>query len=111
MVRLFMTKASGLNSACEGRLCNSEGDHLWSARWWSARFGPVPRSLFPAFTVTVAQSGGFMEYQLFIDGRWVKGSRHMEIKNKYNGETVGVIPIATRDDVEEALAAAQRASV
>jgi acyl-CoA reductase-like NAD-dependent aldehyde dehydrogenase len=53
-----------------------------------------------------------MEYQLFINGRWVKNasSRHLEVKNKYNGETVGVIPIATRDEVEEALVAAQRAA-
>jgi acyl-CoA reductase-like NAD-dependent aldehyde dehydrogenase len=51
-----------------------------------------------------------MEYQLLINGRWIKGSRHMEVKNKYSGETVGVIPIATRDEVEEAISAAQSAS-
>ncbi len=51
-----------------------------------------------------------MEYKLFIDGQWVDGGPQLEVKNKYNGETVGVLPTARREDVDAALAAAKRAA-
>ena len=50
-----------------------------------------------------------MEYKLFIDGQWVDGGPTLEVRNKYNGEIVGVLPTARRQDVDAALAAAQRA--
>ena len=50
-----------------------------------------------------------MEYKLFIDGQWVDGGAQLEVRNKYNGEIVGVLPTARREDVDAALAAAQRA--
>ncbi|MDR3573700.1 MAG: aldehyde dehydrogenase family protein [Anaerolineaceae bacterium] len=50
-----------------------------------------------------------MEYKLFIDGQWVNGSASLEVKNKYNGQTIGVLPTARREDVDCAIAAAQRA--
>jgi len=50
-----------------------------------------------------------MEYRLLIDGQWTGSGPQLEVKNKYNGETVGVLPTASRADVEAAVAAAERA--
>jgi acyl-CoA reductase-like NAD-dependent aldehyde dehydrogenase len=50
-----------------------------------------------------------MEYKLLIDGQWVGGGPQLEVKNKYNGETVGVLPTARKEDMDEAIAAAERA--
>ena len=51
-----------------------------------------------------------MEYKLFIDGQWVNAGPLMEVKNKYNGRTIAALPIARREDVDAAIAAAQRAA-
>jgi acyl-CoA reductase-like NAD-dependent aldehyde dehydrogenase len=51
-----------------------------------------------------------MEYKLFIDGQWVAAGPLMEVKNKYNGQTVAALPTARRADVDAAIAAAQRAA-
>lgn len=48
-----------------------------------------------------------MEYKLLIDGQWVDGGPALEIKNKYNGETIGTIPTARREDLDAAIAAAE----
>ena len=50
-----------------------------------------------------------MEYRLLIDGQWTGNGSALEIKNKYNGETVGVLPTASREDLDLALDAAERA--
>ncbi|MCB9110396.1 MAG: aldehyde dehydrogenase family protein [Anaerolineales bacterium] len=50
-----------------------------------------------------------MEYKLLIDGQWVGGGAELEVKNKYNGEIIGVLPTARREDLDTALAAAERA--
>ncbi len=50
-----------------------------------------------------------MEYKLLIDGQWVGGGAELEVKNKYNGNTVGVLPTARREDLDAAIAAAERA--
>ena len=50
-----------------------------------------------------------MEYKLLIDGQWVGNGNLLEVKNKYNGATVGSLPIASRDDLDRAIDAAQRA--
>jgi len=50
-----------------------------------------------------------MEYKLLIDGQWVDAGPVMEVKNKYNGQIIGVIPTARREDVDAAIAAAERA--
>jgi acyl-CoA reductase-like NAD-dependent aldehyde dehydrogenase len=50
-----------------------------------------------------------MEYKLLIDGQWVGDGPTLEVKNKYNGETVGVLPLARREDLDQAIAAAVRA--
>jgi acyl-CoA reductase-like NAD-dependent aldehyde dehydrogenase len=50
-----------------------------------------------------------MDYQLLIDGQWAGGGPSLEVRNKYNGQTVGVVPTASRDDLDKALDAAERA--
>ncbi len=50
-----------------------------------------------------------MEYKLLIDGQWVGGGSALEVKNKYNGELVGVLPTARKEDLEAAIDAAERA--
>ena len=51
-----------------------------------------------------------MEYKLFIDGQWVNAGPIMEVKNKYNGQTIAALPTARREDVDAAIAAAERAA-
>jgi acyl-CoA reductase-like NAD-dependent aldehyde dehydrogenase len=50
-----------------------------------------------------------VEYKLLIDGQWVDGGSTLEVKNKYNGQTIGALPQARREDVDAAIAAAERA--
>lgn len=50
-----------------------------------------------------------MEYKLLIDGQWVDGGPALEVKNKYNGQTIGTVPTARQEDVDAAIAAAERA--
>jgi acyl-CoA reductase-like NAD-dependent aldehyde dehydrogenase len=50
-----------------------------------------------------------MEYKLFIDGQWIDGGPLLEVKNKYSGETIGALPTARREEVDAAIAAAERA--
>ena len=52
-----------------------------------------------------------MECKLFIDGQWVAGGAPLEVKNKYNGETVAMLSSARREDVDAAIAAAERAAL
>jgi acyl-CoA reductase-like NAD-dependent aldehyde dehydrogenase len=49
-----------------------------------------------------------MEYKLLINGQWVAGGSELKVKNKYNGELVGVLPTARREEVDAAIAAAER---
>ena len=50
-----------------------------------------------------------MEYKLLIDGQWVDGGSTLEVKNKYSDETIGTVPTARKEDVDTAIAAAERA--
>src|SRR6266498_371376 len=50
-----------------------------------------------------------MEKKLFIDGQWVGGGPFMEVKNKYDGKVIGSLPTARHEDVDVAIAAAERA--
>jgi acyl-CoA reductase-like NAD-dependent aldehyde dehydrogenase len=50
-----------------------------------------------------------MEYKLLIDGQWTGSGTPLEVKNKYSGQTVGVINTATKEDLNRAIDAAQRA--
>jgi len=50
-----------------------------------------------------------VEYKLLIDGQWVGNGNLLEVKNKYNDATVGILPIASQDDLDRAIDAAERA--
>ncbi len=50
-----------------------------------------------------------VEYKLLIDGQWVDGGPALEVKNKYSGDVIGALPTARREDVDAAIAAAERA--
>jgi acyl-CoA reductase-like NAD-dependent aldehyde dehydrogenase len=50
-----------------------------------------------------------MEYKLLIDGNWTGHGPALEVKNKYDGSTVGAVPTASREDLNQALDAAERA--
>lgn len=50
-----------------------------------------------------------MEYKLLIDGQWGGSGTPLEVKNKYSGATVGVINTATKEDLNRAIDAAERA--
>lgn len=50
-----------------------------------------------------------MEYKLLIGGQWVGGGSMLEVRNKYNGEVVGVLPAARKEDLDAAIAAAEQA--
>ena len=50
-----------------------------------------------------------MEYKLLIDGKWAGSGPVLEVKNKYNGKTVGALPTASREDLNAAIDAAERA--
>jgi acyl-CoA reductase-like NAD-dependent aldehyde dehydrogenase len=52
--------------------------------------------------------GGFVEYQLLIGGEWTGSGDSLDVKNKYDGSTVGVLPTASREDVDRAIDAAER---
>lgn len=49
-----------------------------------------------------------MEYKLLIDGEWTGRGSILEVKNKYDGRTVGSVATATREDLDAAIAAAER---
>ncbi|MCC7358826.1 MAG: aldehyde dehydrogenase family protein [Anaerolineales bacterium] len=51
-----------------------------------------------------------MEYKLLIDGQWAAGGKALEVRNKYSGEVIATVPSARREDVDAALAAAERAA-
>jgi acyl-CoA reductase-like NAD-dependent aldehyde dehydrogenase len=51
----------------------------------------------------------YMEYKLLIDGQWVGSGTPLEVKNKYSGATVGVVATATKEDLNRAIDAAERA--
>ncbi|MCC6500334.1 MAG: aldehyde dehydrogenase family protein [Anaerolineales bacterium] len=50
-----------------------------------------------------------MEYKLLIDGQWTGNGNLLEVKNKYDGKTIGVLPISSAEDVNKAIDAAERA--
>jgi len=51
-----------------------------------------------------------VEHRLLIDGRWLATGEWIEVKNKYSGVTLGAVAVAGRDQVDAAIAAAQRAA-
>jgi acyl-CoA reductase-like NAD-dependent aldehyde dehydrogenase len=51
----------------------------------------------------------FGQAKLFIGGQWIEGGPIIEVTNKYTGEVIGELPQAREQDVDAAIAAAQRA--
>jgi acyl-CoA reductase-like NAD-dependent aldehyde dehydrogenase len=51
-----------------------------------------------------------IEQKLFIDGQWVEGGSLLEMTNKFTGAVIGALPTARREDIDVAIAAAQRAA-
>jgi acyl-CoA reductase-like NAD-dependent aldehyde dehydrogenase len=51
-----------------------------------------------------------MEYKLFINGQWVEGGPPLEVRNKYTQDLFAVLPTARREEVDAAIAAAERAA-
>ena len=48
--------------------------------------------------------------RLLIDGKWVEGQGDVrEVTNPYDGSVIGAVPLATPEEVERAVAAADRA--
>ncbi|MCT4609684.1 MAG: NAD-dependent succinate-semialdehyde dehydrogenase [Pelagimonas sp.] len=50
----------------------------------------------------------YPELQLFIDGTWRKGASDMPVVNPATEDELGRLPIATTEDLDDALAAAER---
>ena len=50
-----------------------------------------------------------MEQKLLIDGQWLGAGPLLEVTNKYTGQVIGAVPTARREDVDSAVAAAERA--
>lgn len=50
-----------------------------------------------------------MDYKLLVDGQWIGSGEPLEVKNKYDGSTVGVLPTASREVLDRAIDAAERA--
>ena len=48
------------------------------------------------------------DYQMLIAGRWVGGGTRREVKNKYDGSTLGTIPLADAATIDHAIAAAEQ---
>jgi len=49
-----------------------------------------------------------VEYKLLINGEWAGTGSLLEVKNKYAGSVVSVLPTASREDLDKALNAAER---
>jgi acyl-CoA reductase-like NAD-dependent aldehyde dehydrogenase len=50
-----------------------------------------------------------VEYKLLIGGQWRGSGNSLDVKNKYNGSIVGLLPTASRADLDDAIEAAERA--
>jgi succinate-semialdehyde dehydrogenase/glutarate-semialdehyde dehydrogenase len=51
------------------------------------------------------------KYKMFIDGEWLDGSNGetFEVYDPGNGELLGIVPIAAKEDIDRAFAAAKKA--
>lgn len=48
-------------------------------------------------------------YRLYIGGKWEGGKDTMPVIDKYTGETIGTVPLASKETVDRAIAAARAA--
>src|SRR5437868_3129418 len=58
----------------------------------------------PSLTFTATRTHGFL-----LDGKWITDGRTAEIRSPYDQSVVGLVVMATRQQVEDAIAAAVRA--
>src|SRR6266850_2023889 len=49
--------------------------------------------------------------KMYINGNWVDSPTMVPIKAPYSGEVIDTVPAATNDQIEQALAAAEKAAV
>jgi acyl-CoA reductase-like NAD-dependent aldehyde dehydrogenase len=48
-------------------------------------------------------------YRLYIDGKWVDGKETLPVIDKYTGETIGLVPVASKEMTDRAIGAAHAA--
>ncbi len=48
-------------------------------------------------------------HRLYVGGQWVGDKATLDVIDKYTGETIGVVPVASRETVDRAIAAAHSA--
>jgi acyl-CoA reductase-like NAD-dependent aldehyde dehydrogenase len=48
-------------------------------------------------------------YRLYIDGKWVDGKETLPVIDKYTGETIGQVPVASKEMTDRAIGAAHAA--
>src|SRR4030067_2719737 len=53
--------------------------------------------------------GTARNHRLLVGGKWVSDKETMEVIDKYTGETIGVVPMASKKTVEKAIGAAHAA--
>src|SRR4030067_325559 len=53
--------------------------------------------------------GTARNHRLLVGGKWVSDKETMKVIDKYTGETIGVVPTASKKTVEKAIAAAHAA--
>lgn len=51
-----------------------------------------------------------LESKLLIDGQWRGDGRILTVRNKYSGAEIGALPEVSKEELDEALAAAERAA-
>src|SRR5882724_4341117 len=49
--------------------------------------------------------------KMYVSGQWVDSPRTMEIRSPHDGQIVDTVPWATAEQIEQALAAAERGAV
>ncbi len=49
------------------------------------------------------------EYPLLLEGQWQQSTQREEIRNPYNGDLVGVVHLATQEQMERAIASSRKA--
>ena len=47
--------------------------------------------------------------RLYVGGKWVDGKEKMPVLDKYTGETIGIVPVASKELVDRAIASAHAA--
>ncbi len=48
-------------------------------------------------------------WKLFVAGKWISEAGSMPVLDKYTGETIGTVPVASKETVDRAIAAAREA--